>query len=306
MGSTVHLIVVGGPAGIIDLGARRIDNLECRWSRFVPGSEIDELNRLAGTPAVVSAETALLVQRAVDAWRLTQGWFDPTVLGAVIRAGYDRSFEELGPNHSRGHSELRGGAGGIQIAGNSVCIPAGVGIDPGGIGKGLAADLVASELLSLGAAGVCVNMGGDVRVAGSGPTGAAWTVAIEYPWAVEAVANVGLADGAVATSTTLKRRWEIDGQSRHHLIDPHTGKPSTTDLTLVTVVADQAWRAEVLAKTVLLHGSPDPFGLIGKSGAQALSIDMAGRIEATSGFADFLGDATLPKAIEPGSLRSCE
>src|SRR5581483_1485033 len=103
MGSDAHVIVVGGPGGsggpggLAEAAQRRIDDLEQRWSRFIAGSEISRLNERAGTPMTVSPETAELVRRAIDAWRFSGGGFDPTVLGAVIRAGYDRSFEELGP-----------------------------------------------------------------------------------------------------------------------------------------------------------------------------------------------------------------
>jgi FAD:protein FMN transferase len=91
MGSDAHLIVVGGAEQLLDDACRRIDDLEQRWSRFIETSEICELNRRAGADVEVSAETALLVARAVEAWRLTGGGFDPTVLGAVLRAGYDVS-----------------------------------------------------------------------------------------------------------------------------------------------------------------------------------------------------------------------
>ena len=46
-------------------------------------------------------------------------------------------------------------------------LPAGTRFDPGGVGKGLAGDLVAAHLLELGARSVQVELGGDVRVAGA-------------------------------------------------------------------------------------------------------------------------------------------
>src|SRR5205823_3187293 len=208
MGSHAHVIVVGGPPGGAEEARRRIDDLERRWSRFLPDSELSQLTRRAGEWVRLSAESLLLVERALDAWRLTVGRFDPTVLGAVIRAGYDRSFDELGPAGGDTTSPLAAGAAGIEIDGDRVRLPAGVGFDPGGIGKGLAADLVVSEALAAGAAGACVNLGGDLRVAGEPPDGpSAWTVAVEHPASPEPVALLGLHDGAVATSTTLRRRW---------------------------------------------------------------------------------------------------
>ena len=305
MGSDAHLIVVGGPDGLIDDACRRVDELERRWSRFLDDSEVQVLNRRAGTFVEVSPETVTLVERAVDAWRLSGGAFDPTVLGAVIRAGYDRSFEHLGSTVPAGRSPLGLGAAGITVEGRRVRLPAGTGFDPGGIGKGLAADLICAETMASGAEAVCVNLGGDVRVAGTGPGGGGgWTVAVEHPWSAGPVALLGLADGAVATSTTLLRHWQSGEEHRHHLIDPQTGQPCDSDISLAAVVAGQAWMAEVLAKAVLLAGSAHPFDIVGGTGAEALIVDDAGRLVATDGLAAFLDGVALPARILSPAITS--
>ena len=294
MGSDAHLVIVGGPDHLLDDAQRRVDGLERLWSRFIETSEICELNRRAGEEVVVSVETALLVERAIEAWRLTGGGFDPTVLGDVLRAGYDVSFDAMPDDKSPAVSNLLTGCTDIEVNGRTVRLPAGTGFDPGGIGKGLAADIVIVELLAAGAAGVCVNLGGDLRVAGESPQGKAWTIAIEHPAIAEPVALVGLEQGAIATSTTLRRRWNVDGQARHHLIDPQTGEPSDSDLELCTVIAGEAWIAEVLDKAVLLRGSQRAFDIIDGTGVQALTIDAAGTIRITPGFQQFTGSVALP------------
>ena len=173
MGSDVHIIVVAPDPdllkGLLEGATARIAALEQRWSRFIATSEISELNRRAGDDVTVSADTVLLVARAIEAWRITGGGFDPTVLGDVIRAGYDRSFEELGPETRSVPSVLGRGCTDIVVRDASVRLPPGVGFDPGGIGKGLAADLVVAEVMAGGAEGVCVNLGGDLRVRGRSP-----------------------------------------------------------------------------------------------------------------------------------------
>lgn len=314
MGSDAHLLVVGGAddaAGeavearadqsLLDHAEQRLEQLEGLWSRFRADSEVTELTERAGEWVDVSEETAILVRRAVEAWKISGASFDPTVLGDMIRAGYDRSFDAMAQAPVRsGLSRLLHGAADIEVDGNRVRLPEGTGFDPGGIGKGLAADFVSGELLGLGAAGVCINVGGDLRVRGAGPDGAGsgWTVGIEHPWLDEPLALAGLLDGAMATSTTLKRHWTVDGEERHHLIDPGTGQPSTSDLTLVTVIATEGWRAEVLAKAVLLRGSEHPFDLLGGTGVEAMCLDRDGHLQATDGFGAFLGDATLPDVVE--------
>ena len=60
-------------------------------------------------------------------------------------------------------------------------MPDGIGFDPGGVGKGLAADLVVDAVMADGAGGACVNLGGDLAVRGVGPHGGGWTVTVEGP-----------------------------------------------------------------------------------------------------------------------------
>jgi thiamine biosynthesis lipoprotein len=288
MGSDAEVIVVGDPA-LINRAVARIDELEARWSRFREDSEVSRMNQRAGERVEVSADTVHLVRRAIDAWRLSGGSVDPTVLGDVLRAGYDRPFDQLRTASPKPLSLLVRGVTAIEVDDGGVRLPVDVGFDPGGIGKGLAADLVTRDLLAAGADGICVNLGGDLRVVGAAPDGV-WTVAVEHPHRREPVAHVGLLDGALATSTTLLRRWDgEDGEGGHHLIDPATGMPSTSDLAFVSVVAGAAWRAEVLAKAVLLRGSDHPFDILGGTGAEALAVTDDGRVLASPGFTAFTG-----------------
>jgi thiamine biosynthesis lipoprotein len=301
MGTDCHVIAVGGPPHLEQEAVARVEDLEDRWSRFRPDSEVSRLNRAAGEPLAVSPETRLLVGRAREGWRLTGGGFDPLVLRAVIGAGYREDLDVLlaredpvGADLARGLDLLA--CTDIRVEGDTVQLPAGSGFDPGGIGKGLAADLVVEELLAGGADGACVNLGGDLRVAGRGPEGA-WTVDLEHPEAGEPVARLGLRAGAVATSTTLRRRWPVrGGGEHHHLIDPITGAPSTTDLTMASVVADAAWVAEVMAKAVLLRGSVRAFDIV-PADIDALTVDVTGAVQATERFGDYLGGSALPRAL---------
>ena len=171
-------------------------------------SEICELNRHAGTAVTVSDDTVLLISRAVDAWRLTGGSFDPTVLGSMLRAGYDRSYEQLGPSPPAGHNLLGISVADILIDGNDIQLAAGTGFDPGGIGKGLAADIVCREMRQAGADGVCVNLGGDVRVSGTSPDGPAWTIGVEHPWSERPIALVK----PPTARSPRRRRWPGGGR----------------------------------------------------------------------------------------------
>src|SRR3954462_665822 len=97
MGSDVHVVVVGGTVGSLDLARDLVAELEARWSRFLDDSEGTRMTREGGRPVVVPGATLALVERALEGARVTGGRFDPTVLRAVERAGYDRSFEQRAP-----------------------------------------------------------------------------------------------------------------------------------------------------------------------------------------------------------------
>lgn len=308
MGSDATVVVVGGGPGLAEAARDRLDDLERLWSRFLPESEISQLNAAGGAPMAVAPETERLVRTGVAAWRLTDGACDPTVLGDVLRAGYTVSFERLAAQISLSGfglaSELRLGAGGIRIGDGSVQLPAGVGFDPGGIGKGLAADMVAEELLAAGADGACVNVGGDLKVAGTAPGGAdeGWVIGVDAspdrPGPL-----LGLAGGGVATSSRLKRQWTTTGgTSAHHLIDPRTGTPADTGLATVTVVAADAWQAEALAKAVFVGGPEAGAVLLDRLGAAGLLVTDEGDVLRTLTLSQFVlaeaGRRTNESAID--------
>ena len=187
MGTKVELLAVAAPRGALTAARGRLADLEARWSRFRPDSEISTLNRAAGRPVAVSPETLTLLALAVLGWQATSGRFDPTVLDALEAAGYDRSLEQLpadrgGMDGSRPTPGPTPGLAGIRLDTNAgtVTLPAGIRLDLGGIAKGYAADLLCADLRAGGATGVCVNVGGDLRVSGTAPGGGPWAIAVPH------------------------------------------------------------------------------------------------------------------------------
>ncbi|MGZ4717898.1 MAG: FAD:protein FMN transferase [Acidimicrobiales bacterium] len=265
MGSAGHLVVVGGPADLARRGVEQLERLEALWSRFRPTSEISRLNQAGGAPCLVSGPTRLLVEALVSAWELTGGRFDPTVGGALSRLGYDHSWPLLSPpiRLPRAHASVGCTGVSIDLDQGLIQLARDLTLDPGGLGKGLAADIVATDLVAAGAAGVLVNVGGDLRVIGTAPDGDEWLIAVEHPDHPDDprhhLTRLALTGGGVATSTAARRRWSTgDGTPVHHLIDPATSLPATTTRRQVTVVAGCAWWAEALAKVAFLDGSlPD-------------------------------------------------
>jgi thiamine biosynthesis lipoprotein len=268
----------------------RLHDLDERWSRFRPDSEVSRLNDRTGSPQRVSAETALLVGLAQEGWRRTSGRFDPTLLQALEAAGYTDRLPGDGPVTVRpppDHDRQLCGRIALDRRAGTVCLPAGAGFDPGGIGKGLAADLVTADLAATGATGACVNVGGDLRVWGHGPHATQWRVAI--PAWDDQVLAVG--PSAVATSGTTRRAWTVAGQRLHHLIDPVTRRPAATRIATATVIAPAAWLAEVYALAALLSTPQRAADDLRRWRVEGCLVDVDGGTHATSRIA-----APLPTA----------
>lgn len=281
MGTDAHLIVAGSSAErLLGAAGNQLEELERRWSRFLPGSEVSRLNAARGAPCVVSAETVTLVDRAVTAWRLTGGRFDPTMLRAMRGLGYDRPFSEgLRSDSVLPAQREADGCAGIIVDTDAriVQLPDRLEFDPGGIGKGLAADLVVTSLMEAGAEGAMVNIGGDLRAEGRAPGDEGWGVAIREPtWSHDPIATLRLSCGAVATSTTLRRRWAAPEGERHHLIDPGTGAPRQGGAVLVVSVASEGWWAEATATARVATGQPVD--------CPNLCVDSRGRLVRSNGF----------------------
>jgi thiamine biosynthesis lipoprotein len=301
MGTDVHLLTVDGdPSGADLVAARRqVQDFEQRWSRFLPDSELSRLNAAGGQLTQVEPDTFALVSAAVDAWHLTAGRFDPTVLNALVSSGYDRTFEQMqhradppGPAGRSADSpaEVPGCARITLVPGaHLVGLPSGVGLDLGGIAKGHTADRVALSLVESGAAGAMADVGGDLRVIGRPPVGDSWLVAVDDPHRPGTDrATLACSEGAVATSSRLRRSWHDEGRPRHHLIDPATGQPAAGDVdTAVVLAAEAAW-AEVLAKSALIAGAEAGAELVGHFGATGLLYLADGSVRRLKGVEEFL------------------
>src|SRR6185437_5996519 len=106
------------------------------------------------------------------------GLYDPTLLHTLTRLGYDRTFDDLAaaqdePPAGAGARSVPpvGGWRGIVVdrATRRVTLPAGVGLDFGGIAKGMAVDAALARLRGMGVSCALVNAGGDLAVLGLPP-----------------------------------------------------------------------------------------------------------------------------------------
>ncbi len=250
--------VVAPDADAAQHAAAVVGELEQRWSRFLPDSEVSQLNRSSGRLCVVSELTFELVSRAEQARVATSGAFNPLMLDQLERLGYDRTWDQVDRVRGDANVGLAASIEPIELFADvrAVRLPEGTRFDPGGIGKGLAGDLIAWMLSSEGVQTSQIELGGDVRVDGPAWGGGEWQVHVDdVDHGAAHAATIGLAAGGVATSSIVRRRWRRNDVEVHHVLDPVTGTSAATDLDAVTAVAPSLWWAEVVAKVALASGS---------------------------------------------------
>jgi thiamine biosynthesis lipoprotein len=258
MGTSVRLLAA--PGAPLHEARCLIEDLEARLTRFDPSSELSVLNADPREAVPASRPLRDAITAAIAAAVATGGLADPTLLGAVVRAGYDRSL--VGHPRADLHDALaaapepRPAAPApaadwrrvrVDDAAGTVARPPGVHLDLGGSAKGLAADL-ATELLA--PHGPCAaDLGGDLRVSG------AHEVLVPNPVTGMLADVIELDDDAVATSGIDKRIWwDAADRPAHHLLDPATGRPAWTGVLSATAKAPTAALAEALAKAAILAG----------------------------------------------------
>jgi thiamine biosynthesis lipoprotein len=258
MGGWGTITVVGAGAHVLDEAWALAHQLERLWTRFDSSSDVQRLNWAEGRPTEVDVLTVLLIDELKKANVLSNGDFDPTQLPALVDQGYAASLANPQrittlPESAR----APGNVSGIAASGTTVTMPRGTTIDAGGMGKGLAGDLVCARALQLGAFGVMAEFLGDIVVAGAAPDGVAWRLGIEDPFDNQnELAQVRISRGAIVTSSQLKRRF--GSTDAHHLLRAADTSSAQTTVQTATVIAGTGAHAEGLSKSAFVR-EPDAF-----------------------------------------------
>jgi thiamine biosynthesis lipoprotein len=257
MGTTISLLLTESQS---EKGSQIVRELFSEWeqtlSRFLPESELSQLNQQAEKPIAVSTLLYDVLATALTAAQATEGVYDPALLDQLVRLGYDRTFDDL--QASRFDPIIPGEPGGrwrgikVDPIRRCVTLPHGIKLDFGGIAKGMAVDAALERLRQNEVSQALVNAGGDLAVLGLPSAEEHWQVAVpgqKQFW------TIPLHHGAIATSGIAHRHWWQGNTLRHHILDPRTGLPAQSDLWSVTVVTDRCEQAEVAAKVVFILGS---------------------------------------------------
>lgn len=272
------------------------ERIERKFSRFLPGSLVSQINRDAGrTPVAVDEETVTLVGEALRLAEETDGAFDPTV--GILRQVWD--FREGRVPAQDEIDRLLPLVDWRQVAvrdGTVFLRRAGMELDLGGIGKEYAVDRLAGLMRQAGVESALVDLAGDVRVVGGRGDGRPWQIGVADPRRKgECRFSVRLlGGGGVATSGDYERFFVRDGIRYHHILDARTGWP-VRGVAAATAVAPTAVRAGLAATAALLLGREAGLARLEETpGIEGALITEEEEILATSGM-DRLSD--LPGSI---------
>jgi thiamine biosynthesis lipoprotein ApbE len=294
LGSTVELRVTD-PATLIparEIVAETLGEFDRACSRFRADSELSAVNARPGTAVAVSELLIDAVEVALRGAELTGGMLDPSIGGALERAGYDRDWELMvregdapagSPAPGEGPPAIiarrRGAWREIEVDRDqgTVRTAAHSKLDLGATAKALAADRCSTEVHERLGCGVLVAIGGDLSVAGVVPVGG-WEVHVtdDHRASPESPGQrIRVASGGLASSGTDVRRWLRGGREMHHIIDPRTGCPAQTRWHTVSVAAADCTDANIASTGGLLRD--------GSAAAWLASLGLPARLKGSNG-----------------------
>jgi thiamine biosynthesis lipoprotein len=252
---TTDMQIIVHDAASLPLARREVDAeldaIEAAASRFRPDSEIMALAASAGRPIEVSEVLANLLDAALSAARQTDGDVDPTIGAALVGLGYNRDVTTPG----QGTVSILAPAvwSMVTLADRVVTVPPGTLLDLGATAKAVAADQCAERVHEVTGSGVLINLGGDIATAGPAPD-AGWQVLI-HDADDDPDGAVSLPSGtALATSSTLHRRWRRGDELLHHILDPRTGHSADPVWRTVSVAAHTCYAANTVSTAAIVRG----------------------------------------------------
>ncbi|MEN9647323.1 MAG: hypothetical protein RLY57_127 [Candidatus Parcubacteria bacterium] len=240
-----------------------IHDYEKRFSRFLPHSELSQLNNEMHMK--VSQAFLEVVEKAYELYEKTQGIFNPLI--QVHRLGYDKDFSVL---EKDAISDKTTTSQPVAIASynidfssviinkkeSTITLHPGQQLDVGGFLKGYLAEKLCKKIKNSSPSikGVIVNIGGDIYTQGTDSDGSHFVFTIYNPITGRDDISLPLYNQSLATSGTYKRTWNTSGIQRHHIIDVSgTQNPKTTIVSASVIHPDGA-ASEAYTKVCMTHG----------------------------------------------------
>jgi len=235
------------------------------------GSDAMRLPSGAGESAVVGGRLATALDAADRFSKVTSGALDPAI-GSVTRLWREARRSGDRPP-SAALASARAASGRAAWDWNAAerrftALRAGVRMDFGAIGQGLAADDALDALRSAGCPSALVDVSGDIALGAPPPGEPGWRVLVEPEFEAQPADTLLLHDCGVSTSGDRAQRALVDARVTSHILDPATGEPLPAPRQS-TVVARDATTADALATALCVVDVATAIRLTDAFGAQA-------------------------------------
>ena len=267
-------------------------SVEQQCSRFIENSDLSAINANPNRWNTPSQYCFSAISEAFNAYRETNGLFDPRILNDLVRLGYQHSFTTTAPlarSEPEIHPRQPLPEWEPQFSHPSSVLVGDLPLDLGGIGKGLALRWAAEKIKTQNS-NFLIEAGGDCICIGEGPNRQGWNIGVQDPIQQDSnpIMVLGISNGAVCTSSTAIRQWWRNGELKHHLISPLTGESGQTGLISVTVVSEEPAKSEIWSKTLFLMGMENIREFSESHHLAATWILENGNVEANSLISDFI------------------
>lgn len=287
-GTLVDLVIANVPAERAnqarDLLEQEFSGMNKKWHAWAPGpmavinTAIEKGEWFTPEPSILR-----LIELGSQLSAQSDNLFDPAI-GRLIRAW---GFQGADPDNWRPPAEQEVARlveanprmSDLQREGDRLrSRNPSVRLDFGGFAKGYGIEQAIAKLRELGIDNAIVNAGGDLKAIGS-KNGKPWTIGIRHPSGEGVLASLETRDGeSVFTSGDYERKFTFKGRNYHHIIDPRSGKPATGSHS-VTVIADDATRADAAATALFIAGPRDWYRIARQMGIRyVLLVDSAGNM----------------------------
>lgn len=270
MGTSLEIILPPtAPETVFDEAFSEVERLETILSNWRDESEISRLNRSpAGVSFHCSADLFSALRVALRFARKTEGAFDPTVEPLVRRLGLRPPEGRLpdisgildpamGTPEKRAPEDAPIGWWHVHLdrsERSAVFDAPGVGIDLGGIGKGIGLDAAARVLVRRGVRTALLDFGGQVLAIGAPRGRAGWAVSVSGPGERQrGVASITLRNLSASTSGNDERSVPGESGQVGHILDPARRSPARFG-GAVTVVNREAAAADALSTALFVMG----------------------------------------------------
>lgn len=260
MGSPCEVLIESSSARearqLTALVAAEAWRVEDKFSRYLAGNIIDQINRAEGRPVEVDEETARLLNFAAMLHAASEQRFDIT--SGVLRRVWTFDGSNAVPAAEAIAAVLEQvGWQRVAWAEPVLTMPAGMEIDLGGIGKEYAVDQAVQRLVDNTDVPCLVNFGGDLAVSRAPARRPCWLVGLESLQGPQQSPQtlLQLRSGALATSGDTRRFLLKNGIRYGHIIDPRSGWPVAHAPASITVAADTCVQAGALCTLAMLQGA---------------------------------------------------